>query len=945
MMKILRFVYIAFFILAGIQTAQASHLRAGEITARRISLSSATYEVKLITYTDQINGVAANDGQESVFFYFGGAVPPIEVRRRSKVQISASTMVNTYVDTVTFPAPGRYIISCGISNRNKNTINLPQPSDGISFFVQSEILINASFGLNSTPTLLNIPVDSAAVGTRFIHNPGAFDVDGDSLSYKLVICKKDKGDATGIGEEISPFKWPETIGDNPLNEEGNAPATFRIDPRTGDLIWDAPKEIGQYNIAFAIIEWRRGFDGSYLKIGEIVRDMQIIVVETKNKRPKLIVPPDICIEAGETVDFFVTAEDVNTDQKLKITSSGGMYNLDQSGKFVQNVADKAAVLTPTNQLQNVPAKVNFKWETNCQHVRQQEYDVLFKVEDFPDRFETQLADLKTVKIKILPPRPKGLVATETNGITTLTWQPYPMCKATGELIVYRKDGCSGQNTGVCQSGMPVSWGYREIARISLSDTTYTDKTAIKGSIYSYRLVANLTINTFTTMESGPSTEFCIGSTLPERVPVITHVTVEKTAKIEGEIVIKWTRPLKLDTTDYKGSYHYTLYRSVGLNGENFTKIIEIPTSFATTAPDTVFVDKGLNTTDNAYRYYIEFYFQGNRLMGRTPSASSVWLLIAPDDKQTRLRWEANVPWSNDNQTHRVYREVQPNVFNAVADVQVSGSNTYSYIDTGEDKIKEDGDFSISLKNDSTYCYKVKTLGMYEKVPEVGLLQNYSQVFCATPADRSPPCSPILSLAQIDCGSITTEQFCNPLFFQNKLSWRMPETATCRKDLTRYTIYYARYEADSPKRLTSIDGTQPMAYNHQRDSQQGVAGCYYVTATSSLEIESTPSNKICVDNCPKIQFPSIFTPNKDGFNDTFTPMNCPAFIKNADITIYNRYGAKVFAAAGSSIEWDGTNETGQALSAGTYYYIINVQFEQLSAISTNNVFKGWVELVR
>jgi hypothetical protein len=83
----------------------------------------------------------------------------------------------------------------------------------------------------------------------------------------------------------------------------NGPATFRIDPRTGDLIWDAPREIGQYNVAFIIEEWRKAPSGNYLKIGEIVRDMQIIVVESSNKRPLLEVPEKICVEAGRSCHF------------------------------------------------------------------------------------------------------------------------------------------------------------------------------------------------------------------------------------------------------------------------------------------------------------------------------------------------------------------------------------------------------------------------------------------------------------------------------------------------------------------------------------------------------------------------------------------------------------------------------------------------------------------
>src|SRR5690606_472319 len=142
-------------------------------------------------------------------------------------------------------------------------------------------------------------------GQKFIHNPGAFDIDGDSLSYRLAIPRKDQvapgtGAATGFGIDIPEYLDPSTVGPPPvLNQAETGPATFSINPRTGDLIWDVPREAGQYNVAFVIEEWRKGFDGGYVKIGEIVRDMQIIVVETDNEAPVLTLPPDICIEAGE----------------------------------------------------------------------------------------------------------------------------------------------------------------------------------------------------------------------------------------------------------------------------------------------------------------------------------------------------------------------------------------------------------------------------------------------------------------------------------------------------------------------------------------------------------------------------------------------------------------------------------------------------------------------
>lgn len=948
------FRFFTFFItllFAAIEV-HATHLRAGEITARRISNTTLTYRVTLTTYTDEINGKAANDGQGDVFFYFGLSSNQIEsarVLRRSRTQISASTVVNVYDTVFTYPAPGTYTIACGIVNRNANTINLPGDTESISFFVQTTILINSALGLNSTPVLLNIPVDSAAVGVRYIHNPGAFDVDGDSLSYRLTVPRQDIGNATGVGVFIDGYISPETLGQAPiLNERETGPATFTINPRTGDLIWDAPQRAGQYNVAFVVEEWRRGPNGDFLKIGEIVRDMQIIVVETTNNRPELAVPPDICVEAGETVNFLVTATDPDEGQQLRLTSSGGIYNVDFNGNPVNNIPPEAATYTPQTGTQSSPARVEFTWQTNCTHVQQQDYSVLFKVDDSPGRFETQLTDIKTVKIRVLPPRVRGLIAVEKDAGVELSWQPYPTCTNGGDIIIYRREGCSGQNSGECTTGIPAAWGYTEIARVSTSDTIFLDTRTTSGVTYSYRLLANINVNPFTNLDSPPSTEFCIGSELPERVPIITNVTVEETDTDAGEILVRWTRPIDLDSTEYQGPYRYDLYRATGLNGDNFELVTQINTEL-NLAADTVFVDTNLDTERNAYRYRVEFQIEGNRLLGTTPPASSVRLLAAPDDRRVRLRWEANVPWSNDNQRHRIYREISPGTYNAIAEVDVLGGNTFNYIDDGTDKFPDDGNLSIALENGTNYCYVVETVGRYEKVPELGLLTNFSQRACAVPADRSPPCPPNLSVAEIRCEIITPEQYCDIAFFQNVLTWDNPEAAgngvQCRRDILSYNIYYSRFEDETPVRIGSVAANLPREFRHQKDRREGFAGCYYITSVSSVGIESVPSATFCVDNCTNIKFPNIFSPNDDGVNDTFSPMNCPAFVKEISVVVYNRYGAKVYDNVGPELNWEGKNNAGDDLPSGTYYYQISVQFEQLSRESQTFTFKGWVELVR
>jgi gliding motility-associated-like protein len=66
-----------------------------------------------------------------------------------------------------------------------------------------------------------------------------------------------------------------------------------------------------------------------------------------------------------------------------------------------------------------------------------------------------------------------------------------------------------------------------------------------------------------------------------------------------------------------------------------------------------------------------------------------------------------------------------------------------------------------------------------------------------------------------------------------------------------------------------------------------------------------------------------TPNNDGFNDTWTPLDIESYEKSL-VQVFSRWGALVFESTGGTSyqPWDGTNE-GAELPVGTYYYIIDL----------------------
>ena len=66
-----------------------------------------------------------------------------------------------------------------------------------------------------------------------------------------------------------------------------------------------------------------------------------------------------------------------------------------------------------------------------------------------------------------------------------------------------------------------------------------------------------------------------------------------------------------------------------------------------------------------------------------------------------------------------------------------------------------------------------------------------------------------------------------------------------------------------------------------------------------------------------------TPNNDGFNDTWIPLDIESYEKSL-VQVFNRWGGLVFESTGGTSyqPWDGTNE-GDELPVGTYYYIVDL----------------------
>ncbi len=670
-------VFLGFFI-----HASATHQRAGEITYKAIS--ELKYEFTIVTYTYTPSPA---DRPELTISWGDGT--SANILRTQKINLPNNISRNTYEGAVhTYPGQGVYNVTVEDPNRNYGVLNIPN-SVNVPFFIQTQVVINPFLGPNNSVELLSAPVDIGCVNSIFMHNPGAFDIDGDSISYKLVACRG------SFGLPIPGYILPNLV--DPTVE-----SSFTIDSVSGTIVWDKPVLQGEYNISFLIEEWRFG-----AKIGYVTRDMQITIIACSNNPPIIGQLADTCILAGTTLVFGVSATDPDNNQ-LSLSGVGGPLI----------ISDSPANFPVTSGQGSVSSV--FTWATVCSHVQVQPYQMVFYARDtlnFP-----QLTDIKTVNIKVISPAPENLSASPVGNNIHLSWSKAQCQKCIG-YDVFRRNGFYGFVPGHCETGVPEYTGYEKIASVEgINDTTFIDGSGsvnlIQGVDYCYMVVATFADGG----RSYASEEVC--TALKKDVPVITNVSVEKTGINDGEILVAWSKPTEMDTLLYPAPYKYLIWRASSDDPSNFIKIDSV-----NNINDTLYLSTGLNTSSFSYSYKIELFSlpNGDRFyVGSTQIAKSMFLNCQPSDQSVILTWNVEVPWKNS--FYSIYRlNPETEFFDSIGLCL-----TPFYKDS-------------SLVNGNSYTYFIKSTGKYTASGLVDPIINLSQINSGIPFDNVPPCPPVLTV--------------------------------------------------------------------------------------------------------------------------------------------------------------------------------------------------------
>jgi gliding motility-associated-like protein len=95
-------------------------------------------------------------------------------------------------------------------------------------------------------------------------------------------------------------------------------------------------------------------------------------------------------------------------------------------------------------------------------------------------------------------------------------------------------------------------------------------------------------------------------------------------------------------------------------------------------------------------------------------------------------------------------------------------------------------------------------------------------------------------------------------------------------------------------------------------------------SSGLSCDNNTSQTVRVFLPFSLYVPSAFSPNNDGVNDVFIPKADGIKLKEYDMTIYDRWGNKMFYTDDLNKGWDGTvNGSSKIVQIDAYVYVINL----------------------
>jgi gliding motility-associated-like protein len=108
--------------------------------------------------------------------------------------------------------------------------------------------------------------------------------------------------------------------------------------------------------------------------------------------------------------------------------------------------------------------------------------------------------------------------------------------------------------------------------------------------------------------------------------------------------------------------------------------------------------------------------------------------------------------------------------------------------------------------------------------------------------------------------------------------------------------------------------------------------YSITVTDILGCTGQDSVFIPKNNIECVSPVNAFSPNDDLYNDTWIIENMSLY-PDAELQVFNKWGNLIHKQTGMYEPWDGV-VNGEGLPSETYYYILNLNFEDRKPLTGN-----------
>lgn len=275
---------------------QANHIIGGEFQYTHVE--GFTYTIEFIQVA---NSSAPVDEPRIILFYGDGALDTLSVSSSFDSVSCRPERRLVFSATHTYPGPGSYRLTAADQNRNSGIVNVPN-SIAQSFCVEALLVIDPLLGPGSSPLFESWSLCPEIVWSTLVHDPLAFDPDGDSLSFALTV-------PLGLGcAPIGGYSMP----------MASPNGWVWLDPESGSFQWHMPPIMGEFTIAITANKWRNG-----VLLGRVTRDMNFTVIsvftgmEELDQHMPLLVRPTV----GDG-NIWITNSDASAKEITVVDASG-----------------------------------------------------------------------------------------------------------------------------------------------------------------------------------------------------------------------------------------------------------------------------------------------------------------------------------------------------------------------------------------------------------------------------------------------------------------------------------------------------------------------------------------------------------------------------------------------------------------------------------------------